>query len=57
MAVEYPDRYTYVEHDNPWRYEEDGLTVTRGNAWTGPGCHLGCGVLLYTDKDGKLVKV
>ena len=33
------------------------LTVTRGSAWSGPGCHLGCGVLLYTDKDGKLVKV
>jgi anaerobic selenocysteine-containing dehydrogenase len=41
----------------PWRYEEDGLTVTRGSAWSGPGCHLGCGVLLYTDKEGKLVKV
>lgn len=48
--------YQFVEHEKPWRYEEDGLTVTRGSAWSGPGCHDGCGVLLYTDKDGKLVK-
>lgn len=41
----------------PWRWEEDGYTVTRGAAWSGPGCHDGCGVLLYTNKDGKLVKV
>ncbi len=41
----------------PWRWEEDGLTVTRSNAWSGPGCHDGCGVLLYTDKQGRLVKV
>lgn len=49
--------YLEVEHKHPWRYEEDGLTVTRGSAWSGPGCHDGCGVLLYTDKNGKLVKV
>lgn len=47
-----------VSHKIPeFRYEEDGLTVTRGSAWTGPGCHLGCGVLMYTDSDGKLIKV
>ena len=49
--------YKLVQHAKPWRREEDGLTVTRGSAWTGPGCHLGCGVNLYTDKEGKLVKV
>jgi anaerobic selenocysteine-containing dehydrogenase len=43
--------------EKPWRWEEDGLTVTRGSAWSGPGCHDGCGVLLYTDQAGKLVKV
>lgn len=44
-------------HKKPWRYKtEDGLTVTRGAAWSGPGCHIGCGVLLYTDESGKLVK-
>ena len=41
----------------PWRWEEDGYTVTRSSAWSAPGCHEGCGVLLYADKQGKLVKV
>ncbi|MDR0500842.1 MAG: molybdopterin-dependent oxidoreductase [Coriobacteriales bacterium] len=49
--------YVLIDHDKPWTYEENGLTVTRGSAWTGPGCHIGCGVLLYTDSSGKLVKV
>ncbi len=49
--------YEFVPHEKPWKYEEDGLKVTRGSAWTGPGCHLGCGVLLYTDQNDKLVKV
>ena len=40
----------------PWQWEEDGYTVTRSTAWSGPGCHEGCGVLLYT-KNGKLMKV
>jgi anaerobic selenocysteine-containing dehydrogenase len=43
-------------HKTDWKWEEDGYTVTRSCAWSGPGCHNGCGVLLYT-KDGKLVKV
>lgn len=50
-------KYLFVEHERPFTYEEDGLTVTRGSAWSGPGCHLGCGVLLYTDAEGTLVKV
>jgi len=41
----------------PWRWEEGGLTVTRSTAWSGPGCHNGCGMLLYTNAEGKLVKV
>lgn len=49
--------YEFVPHEKPWRYTEDGLKVTRGSAWTGPGCHLGCGVLLYTDENDRLVKV
>lgn len=49
--------YSFVEHEKPFKYEEDGLQVTRGSAWSGPGCHLGCGVLLYTDDKGNLVKV
>jgi anaerobic selenocysteine-containing dehydrogenase len=48
--------YTLVPHEKPFQYAEDGLTVTRGSAWSGPGCHIGCGVLLYTDAEGKLVK-
>jgi anaerobic selenocysteine-containing dehydrogenase len=46
-----------VTQTKPWTWKEDELTVTRSNAWSGPGCHDGCGVLLYTDKAGKLVKV
>ncbi|MDD5806323.1 MAG: molybdopterin-dependent oxidoreductase [Eggerthellales bacterium] len=47
----------FAAHEKPFRYDEDGLHVTRGSAWSGPGCHLGCGVLMYVDDDGKLVKV
>ena len=46
-----------VQTSKPWQWEEDGLTVTRSTAHSGPGCHNGCAVLLYTDKDGRLVKV
>jgi len=48
---------TFVRHKKPWQYQEGKYTVTRGGAWTGPGCHDGCGVLLYTDQNQKLVKV
>ena len=42
----------------PWRYEEDGLTVTRTSPWSPPGCHpVGCGLKLYVNEEGKLVKV
>ena len=43
--------------DKKWRWQEGEYTVTRGSAWSGPGCHLGCGVLLYTDKSDRLIKV
>jgi len=39
-----------------WTWEEDGMRVVRSVARSGPGCHEGCGVLLYV-QDGKLVKV
>jgi len=42
--------------EKPWQWEEDGYTVTRSSAWSAPGCHEGCGVLLYT-RDGVLEKV
>ena len=41
----------YFVQERPWRYEENGFDVTRGSAWSAPGCHLGCGVLIYS-KDG-----
>ncbi|SHN58474.1 molybdopterin-containing oxidoreductase family protein [Desulfitobacterium chlororespirans] len=40
----------------PWKWEEDGYTVFRSNARTGPGCHDNCGVLMYV-KDGNLMKI
>ncbi|MDP2647314.1 MAG: molybdopterin-dependent oxidoreductase [Desulfobacterales bacterium] len=39
-----------------WRWEEDGMTVTRTTPWTGPGCHNACGLLVYS-KDNKIIKV
>jgi len=42
----------------PWRWEEDGMTVTRTAPWSPPGCHpVGCGLKLYVDENGKLEKV
>ena len=41
----------------PWRWQEGDLTVTRTAAWLAPGCHLGCGVKVYTDGDGHFVKL
>lgn len=49
-----------VTQDDPsgrkWTWEEDGYTVVRGSARTGPGCHDNCGVLMYI-KDGMLEKI
>jgi len=39
-----------------WTWEEGDMKVVRSVARTGPGCHNGCGVLLYI-KDERLVKV
>jgi anaerobic selenocysteine-containing dehydrogenase len=44
------------DNKREWMWEEDGIKVVRSIARAGPGCHEGCGVLLYV-KDGKLVKV
>ncbi len=44
--------------EKPWQYEEDGMIVTRTSVWSAPGCHEGCGVLVYSDKDtGKLISI
>ncbi len=40
----------------PWTWREGNYKIVRSIARTGPGCHNGCGVLLYV-KDGKLEKV
>lgn len=40
-----------------FQWKEGDLTVTRTRQWSAPGCHNGCHVLFYTDKDDKLVKV
>lgn len=42
--------------NRPVSWEEDGYTVTRTTVWGGPGCHEGCGVLLYA-KNGELRKI
>lgn len=48
----------YTGGDLPWQWEEDGMIVTRSAAWAAPGCHDGCGVLIFTDKEtGKFIKV
>ena len=50
------DRKAYHEGEVEW--EEDGCTVTRTAPWSPPGCHpVGCGLKLYVDQEGKLVKV
>ena len=42
----------------PWRFEEDGLIVTRGCAWSPPGCHpVGCGIKTYVNSNGELVRI
>ena len=40
-----------------WQWQEGDLTVTRTTHYSAPGCHDGCQVLMYTDKDGKLVDI
>jgi anaerobic selenocysteine-containing dehydrogenase len=44
------------KQESNWTWEENGVKVVRSIARSGPGCHEGCGVLLYV-KDGKLDKV
>ena len=39
-----------------WRWQEGDMTVTRTTPWTGPGCHNGCGLLVYS-KDNRIIKV
>ena len=45
-----------ISHPGEWRWEEDGITVTRTIGWSGPGCHSQCGLLVYS-KDNRVLKV
>ena len=57
--MEFKDAAVEMRDDvgKPWRYEEDGCTVTRTCVWSAPGCHpVGCGLKVYV-KDGEVVKV
>lgn len=48
----------YTGGDLPWQWEEDDMVVTRSASWAAPGCHDGCGVLIYTDREtGEFVRV
>ena len=40
------DLSAFEHKEKDWRYREGDLDVTRGSAWSAPGCHLGCGVLV-----------
>lgn len=57
MPDQVPAKKQDITYSKPWRWEEDGLTVTRTTVWSAPGCHEGCGVFVYTDADGNFVKV
>lgn len=38
-------------------WQDGEYTVYRTTQWSAPGCHCGCGILAYVDKEGRLVKV
>ena len=45
------------KHPGEWQYMEDGMLVTRTSVWSAPGCHEGCGVLVYSDPEtGRFIK-
>ena len=43
--------------DDVYQWQEGDITCTRTTVWGGPGCHNGCQVIYYTDKDGNLVDI
>ena len=54
IALRQPTQDDPTGHE--WTWEEDGYTVIRSNARSGPGCHDNCGVLMYV-QDGVLEKI
>ena len=44
--------------ETTWKSDEGELIRVRTCGWSPPGDHpVGCGMFIYTDKDGKFVKV
>ena len=54
--MEYNNEYNLDLYPKKLHWQEGDLTATRTTMWSGPGCHEGCQIIFYTDKDGKLVK-
>ena len=54
--MEYNNEYPMELYPKQLHWQEGDLTATRTTMWSGPGCHEGCQIIFYTDKDGKLVK-
>ena len=54
--MEYNNEYNMDLYPRQLHWQEGDLTATRTTMWSGPGCHEGCQIIFYTDKDGKLVK-
>lgn len=50
------DEWIPLGENRPRKWQEGDCTVHRSTAWSAPGCHIGCQVLVY-EKDGKVVKV
>ncbi len=52
-----PDEQNSRHHESGgFRWTDGQYEVTRSICWSPPGCHGGCGVLLY-HRDGKLVRI
>ena len=54
--MEYNNKYNMDLYPEELHWQEGDLTATRTTMWSGPGCHEGCQIIFYTDKEGKLVK-
>jgi anaerobic selenocysteine-containing dehydrogenase len=52
----YNNEYNKELYPEQLHWQEGDLTATRTTMWSGPGCHDGCQIIFYTDKDGRLVK-
>ncbi|MGI6216581.1 MAG: molybdopterin-dependent oxidoreductase [Coriobacteriales bacterium] len=57
MAIQTLEYNKELYKSDEWQWQEGDLTATRSASWSGPGCHEGCSVIYYTDKDGNLVNV